>query len=96
MAGVEPLQMLLRARKDCKLTPPALKKLINKIGRRVLLHGTIHFAESGLTTRIQVDTWTLLDDHKIPSLEELHAIGINITGNADAADYIARLRGELG
>lgn len=76
----------------CRLSPDMAQELAKLMRNRVVLYGTIRYDESHQPTRIQVESYDPIPE-VLPSLEDLHRIGVNITGGEDAADYVDHLRG---
>jgi hypothetical protein len=78
---------------DCQISPEKAESLVRYIRQRVTLYGKIRYNYAHEPIRIIVEEFDAPPD-KIPTLEELHNLNINITGGQDAADYIGRLRGD--
>lgn len=80
---------------ECDVSPTLAERLSALLGKRVVLYGIVRYTVDHIPTRIAVsdDDYQLIDDTKLPSLDDLHRIGISITGGQDAADYVEGLRG---
>ncbi len=78
---------------ECRLNPQQARKLGAFIGRRVVLYGAVRFNAQRLPQKISVEEYRVIKE-KLPTLEDLHAAKIDITGGEDAADFIAHLRGD--
>ena len=77
----------------CRVTPDQARSLARMLGRRVVLFGTVRYNAAHEPQRITVEDFEQLETEPLPTLEDIHALGLNLTGGEDAADYIARLRG---
>lgn len=78
---------------ECQISPEKAAALVRYLRQRVTLHGKIRYNYAHEPLRIIVEDFEPPVD-KIPTLEDLHALKINITNGQDAADYIGRLRGD--
>lgn len=77
---------------DCKVSPELAEKLTPHLRHRVVLYGLIRYVGEHIPQRIKVEDFDPIGS-SLPSLEDLHDLGIRITNGEDAADYISRLRG---
>ena len=79
---------------NCKLSPEMAMQLTAHLRHRVVLYGMIRYNGEHVPQRIKVEDFESLSSEQPPTLEDLHAMRIDITGGKDAADYIAGMRGD--
>lgn len=79
---------------DCRLSPELAERMKHHLARRVILFGTVRYEGSHVPQRIKVEDFRAIEEEPLPTLEEIHKLGVNITGGEDAADFVSRLRGE--
>ncbi|HWE95693.1 MAG TPA: hypothetical protein VG269_17135 [Tepidisphaeraceae bacterium] len=79
---------------NCKVSSEMAEQLTQHLRKRVVLYGMIRYNGEHVPQRIKVESFEPISTEKLPTLEDLHELGINITNGEDAADYISRMRGD--
>lgn len=77
---------------QCVLEPDVAADLATHFRQRVVLFGEITRDAFHRPIRVSVETFKAIKGEKVPTLADLHRIGLDITGGEDAADYVRRLR----
>lgn len=77
----------------CYFSEQDVEDVVGLLTNRVRVFGTARFNKRDEATSIEVDEFFRLPERgESPTLADLHAAGIDITGGEDAADYVRRLR----
>lgn len=79
----------------CSFPTERLDEVIGLLKNRVRVYGLAKFNKHDDVTSLVVDEFERLPNQdEVPTLDELHAAKLNITGGEDSADYIRRMRDE--
>jgi hypothetical protein len=79
---------------NCKVSPEMAEKLTRHLRKRIVLYGMIRYNGQHVPQRIRVENFESISSEQLPTLEDLHELGINITHGQDAADYLSKMRGD--
>lgn len=79
----------------CRFDPDDLVQIKDHLKERIRASGLITYRRrDDLPLSVTVDDWTPLPgDADLPSIEELHAAGIDITGGRSSQEVVAEIRG---
>ncbi len=79
---------------ECRFRAEYMEEAKQAIGRKVRVHGTVHYRElEDFPYRVDVsEIEVLAHDSELPTLMELYGIAPNITGPLTSEDFVGRLR----
>ena len=78
----------------CRFNPGAAQDIASHIRQRVVAFGAITFGSAGLPEFIKVDDYRVIPDD-LPQISDIHNLGLAISGDMDAADFIREQRGDV-
>lgn len=77
----------------CYFPDDQIGSVVDLLKNRVRVYGTARFNKNDEVVSVEVDSFERLPEQdECPTIKDLHAAQINITGGEDAADYVRRLR----